>query len=246
MNVIIIDDEIANIENLQHLLQKHCKQVQVMATATTIHQAVGLIKMHRPDLVFLDIQMGRHNGFDLLKLLPDRTFEVIFITAYDQYGIQAVKFSALDYLLKPVDIDDLVAAVSKAEKRLLAVKNNGQLDFLLQYLKNPGLQNTRIALPQLQEIRYVFIRDIIRCEAENTYTFFFLENGEKILVSRPLKEYSDLLKPCGFLRTHQTHLVNPAFVKSWLKEDGGSLLMLNGEKIPVSKPNREQVKQALQ
>jgi len=246
MKAVLIDDEISNLENLQALLNKHCQQVTVAATAQNVNDAVAAIEKHAPDLVFLDIQMGEQTSFEVLKLLPRRNFEVIFVTAYDQYGIQAVKFAALDYLLKPVDIEELKDAVNKAERKLAAQAPGSQLDFLLQQLKKPEASVSKIALQMQNEIRYIGLTEIIRCEADNTYTHFFLADGEKILVSKSLKEYADLLRPNGFLRTHQSHLVNPKYVKSWLKEDGGILLLSSGEKIPISKPNKETVKKALQ
>jgi two-component system LytT family response regulator len=245
MRAILIDDERSNLENLQTLLVKYCPMVKIVGQSQNVDEAVDLVNLHQPDLLFLDIQMGKSSGFDLLTRLPEKSFEVIFVTAYDQYGIQAVKFAALDYLLKPVNPDELISAVSKAEHQFTNRINNEQLVFLLQQLKKTEVSVPKIALPQQNEIRYVAIKDIFRCEADNTYTFFFLMNGDKILVSKPLKEYADLLKPHGFLRAHQSHLINPDFVKSWLKEDGGMLLMKNGDKIPVSKPNRESVKSIL-
>jgi two-component system LytT family response regulator len=246
MKAVLIDDEISNLENLQTLLEKHCEQVTIMATAQNVGDAVDAIEKYSPHLVFLDIQMGEQTGFDVLKLLPTRNFEVIFVTAHDQYGIQAVKFAALDYLLKPVDIEELINAVNKVEYKLATQIQTSQLDFLLQQLKKPETNVSKIALQMQGEIRYVTLSEIIRCEADNTYTHFFLSSNEKILVSKSLKEYADLLRPNGFLRTHQSHLVNPKYVKSWLKEDGGVLLLTSGEKIPISKPNKDTVKQALQ
>ncbi len=246
MRAILIDDEISNLENLRTLLVKHCPQVAILATAQSVGEAVEAIAQHVPDVVFLDIQMGEQTGFDILKLLPVRNFEVVFVTAYDQYGIQAVKFAALDYLLKPIDIDELISTVEKAESKLAKQLQSSQLEFLLQQLRKPETQLSKIALPMQSEIRYVPLSEIIRCEADNTYTQFFLAGSEKIVVSKSLKEYADLLCPNGFLRTHQSHLVNPKFVKSWLKEDGGMLHLLSGEKIPISKPNKDKVKQALQ
>lgn len=246
MRAILIDDEISNLENLRTLLEKHCPQVMIIATAQNVSDAVDAIEFFLPDLVFLDIQMGEQTGFDVLKLLPTRNLEVIFVTAYDQYGIKAVKFAALDYLLKPIDIEELINGVSKAEHKLATQIPTSQLDFLLQQLKKPETTVSKIALQMQSEIRYITLSEIIRCEADNTYTHFFLSSDEKILVSKSLKEYADLLRPNGFLRTHQSHLVNPKYVKSWLKEDGGILLLMSGEKIPISKPNKDTVKQALQ
>ena len=245
MRAILVDDEAANLENLKILLDKHCPNIKVVAIASNIGEAFAQINLHHPDLLFLDIQMGKTTGFDLLNQLTEKTFEVVFVTAYDNYGIQAVKFAALDYLLKPVDSDELKAAVEKAEIRIKNKIHGEQLNFLLSQIKKNEPGTPKIALPQQYEIRYVSVDDIMRCVADNTYTFFFLSNGDKILISKPLKEYSDLLKPHGFVRAHQSHLVNPKFVKSWLKEDGGTLLMDSGDKIPVSKPNREMVKEVL-
>ena len=245
MKVILVDDELSNLENLQRLLDKHCGAVQIAATARDIDHAAILIDRHQPDLLFLDIQMGDHSGLDLLRTLPEKSFEVIFVTAYDQYAMQAIKFAALDYLLKPIDIDELMRAVQKAEVKIANRRKTEQLDFLLQHLGRPEPIPTKIALPQQQEIRYVQITDIIRCEALNSYTHFFLADGEKILISGPLKEYAELLQQNHFIRTHQSHLVNIAFVKSWLKEDGGTLLLSTGDKIPVSRPSREKVREAL-
>jgi len=245
MRAILVDDEVANLENLQVLLAKNCPEVKVVAVASNIDDAFTQVNLHRPELLFLDIQMGKTTGFDLLNLLTEKSFEVIFVTAYDSYGIQAVKFAALDYLLKPVDPGELSLAISKAEQRIKSKINGEQLNFLLNQIKSTEPAVLKIALPQQNEIRYVSVDEIVRCVADNTYTFFHLSSGEKILISKPLKEYSDLLKPQGFVRTHQSHLVNPGFVKSYLKEDGGTLLMNNGDKIPVSKPNREMVKAVL-
>lgn len=246
MKAILIDDEISNLENLQTLLKKHCPQVTIMTTAQNVRDAVDAIEKYLPDLVFLDIQMGEQTGFDVLKQVLTRNFEVIFVTAYDHYGIQAVKFAALDYLLKPIDIQELMIAVDKAEHKFARQIPTLQLDFLLQQIKKTETTVSKIALQMQSEIRYITLSEIIRCEADNTYTHFFLSNDEKILVSKSLKEYADLLRPNGFLRTHQSHLVNPKYVKSWLKEDGGVLLLISGEKIPISKPNKDIVKQALQ
>ncbi|RZK51898.1 MAG: response regulator transcription factor [Pedobacter sp.] len=245
MKAILIDDEKSNLENLAGLLARYCPDLKLIGMVSNVDDGLTLIDLHQPDLLFLDIQMGKSSGFDLLAQITNPSFEVIFVTAYDQYGIQAVKFAALDYLLKPINTNELINAVAKAEIRVKSKKQNVQLSFLLQQIKAPETYAQKIALPQQNEIRYVTVTDIIRCEADNNYTFFYLINGDRILVSRPLKEYSDLLKPNGFLRTHQSHLINPNFVKSWLKEDGGMLLMKNNDKVAVSKPNRDYVKLTL-
>jgi two-component system LytT family response regulator len=245
MKVLIVDDEASNLENLHQLLQSYAPDVEVCALAETVDEGLKAITLHRPELVFLDIQLHNQSGFDLLKQLGEINFELIFVTAYDQYGIQAVKFAALDYLLKPIDIDELTTAISKARKAISQKQKNERLGYLLKYLKDDNKAKPRIALPLFGETRYVNINEIIRCEADNTYTRFILKDGEQILVSKTLKEYAGMLLNYGFLRSHQSHLVNAAFIKSWLKEDGGSLLLTNGTKIPVSKLKREKVKEIL-
>lgn len=245
MNALIIDDDQFNIENLDGLLRRYCPDVTIAGHAANLEQAAQLVALHKPDLLFLDIQLGEQTGFDLLRVLPNKDFEVIFITAFDTYGVEAIKFSALDYLLKPVDIPELILSVRKANQKIIARHKDQQLEFLLNHLKSTDHIPMKIALPQLHEIRYVAVGDIVRCEADNSYTSFFLQTGDRIMVSKSIKEYADLLKPIGFLRTHQSHLVNSTFVKSWIKEDGGTLLLNNGDRIPVSKPNKAAVQLAL-
>lgn len=198
MRAVLIDDEISNLENLRNLLTKHCPQVSIIATAQNVSDAVDAIDKHLPELVFLDIQMGEQTGFDVLKLLPKRNFEVIFVTAYDQYGIQAVKFAALDYLLKPVDIEELMNAVNKAEHKLASQIQSSQLDFLLQQLKKPETNVSKIALQMQSEIRYVTLSEIIRCEADNTYTHFYLSGNEKYWFLNPLKNMPIYCAPMDF------------------------------------------------
>lgn len=245
MRTLIVDDEISNQENLRQLLTTYATDVEVVAVAGSVDEGAVAIKQYRPELVFLDIQLHGQSGFDLLRKLDTIDFAIVFVTAYDQYGIQAIKFAALDYLLKPIDIDELTAALGKARKTISQNKKNDRLDHLLEYLKDEKQVNPRIALPMFSETRYVDLNDIVRCEADNTYTRFILADGEQLLVSKTLKEYSDMLTQHSFLRTHQSHLVNTAYIKSWIKEDGGSLLLKGGAKIPISKINRVKVKDML-
>ncbi len=178
---IIIDDELNNIENLESLLNKYCHEITVVASATDADNGLVLINNHKPDLVFLDIQMPGKSGFDMLKMFPQINFEIIFITAYDQYGIQAIKFSALDYLLKPVVISELKCAVQKAKDKIDSKKKNFSLENLLEYIKKDQKGSPKIALPTMTETRYVEVGDIVRCEAYDNYTAFYLQNNEKIL-----------------------------------------------------------------
>ncbi|RYG04676.1 MAG: response regulator transcription factor [Chitinophagaceae bacterium] len=240
IKAVIIDDEKLNISNLSGLLAKHCPQVTVTGTALNVDTGVTLIDSVKPDLVFLDIMMPGKTGFDLLRSIPSPEFEVIFVTAFDQYGIQAIKFSAVDYLLKPLIIEDLIAAVNKVEKKLSSKVGNLQLQNLLSMLHgNQQKSEHRIALTTSGETRFVSTEDIIRCESSNSYTTFFINNSNKIVVSRPIFEYEELLADYGFKRCHQSHLVNRRYIKSLLKTDGYVLLMQDGSKIPVSRLKKD-------
>lgn len=247
MNIrsIIIDDEPNNVENLQTIIATYCPGIDVVATASSTSEGIAVVKADQPDLVFLDIQMPGASGFEVLKAFPKIYFEVIFITAHDQYGIQAIKFSALDYLLKPIDIIEFKAAIEKAKEKINAKKQNHNIENLLEYIKSGQHDSPKIALPTLSEIRYIKVNTIVRCEAENNYTTFFLDGGEQILVCKTLKEYDELLQPHRFIRTHQSHLVNLQFVKSYLKEDGGTLLLTDQTKIPISRQNKDRVRNVL-
>jgi two-component system LytT family response regulator len=247
MNIrsIIIDDEPNNIENLQSIINKYCPQIDVIATAFNAADGVEAINSHQPDLVFLDIQMPGASGFDLLKAFTSISFEIIFITAYDQYGIQAIKFSALDYLLKPINITEFKLAIQKATEKIGARKQNHSIENLLAYIKSGQKEIPKIALPTLNETMYIKVTDIIRCEAANNYTTFYLHTGDSILVCKTLKEFAELLQEHQFIRTHQSHLVNLNFIKSYLKEDGGTLLLNDQTKIPISRQNRDTVKEVL-
>lgn len=246
INAVIIDDEINNIDNLEGLLKKYCPQVQVTGTAMNADEGITLIKKLQPKLIFLDIQMPGKNGFDMLSDLPDHNFEIILITAHDQYGIKAIKFSAVDYLLKPLDIEELKRAIQKAAQRIKEKMQNHELENLLQLLKNREEKSAhKLALPTLKETRFVSPGDIIRCESSNAYTSFYISTGEKIVVSKPIYEYEELLSDFGFIRCHQSHLVNKEYIKSWVKGDGGYLILQNGNEIPVSKSKKEILAQVL-
>ncbi|MCC8424466.1 LytTR family DNA-binding domain-containing protein [Mucilaginibacter sp. UR6-11] len=242
---VIIDDEPNNIQNLQNILGDHCPDVTIVAIAQNADDGIAAIKQHLPALVLLDIQMPEKSGFEVLKAFAEPNFEVIFITAYDQYGIQAIKFSALDYLLKPINISELKNAIEKAGKKISVKNKDHKLENLIEYMMRGQKDVPKIALPTLKEIRYIKIDEIIRCEASDNYTTFYTTAGEHLLVCKTLKEFSELLQLHGFIRTHQSHLVNINFVKSLLKEDGGILLMNDGTKIPISRQNKEEVKAAL-
>ena len=205
-----------------------------------------MIRTLQPDLIFLDIQMPQMNGFEMLMSLDKYDFEIIFITAYDQYGIQAVKFAAIDYLLKPVNINELKEAVQKVIVRNSPKKQNLRLENLIQIMeKNQSKNDHRIALASVKEVRFIPTDQIVRCVSSNNYTTFHLLNSEQIVASRPIYEYEELLAGYGFIRCHQSHLVNRKYIKSFVKELGGYLVTDDGSEIPVSRQKKEYVRSVL-
>lgn len=246
IKAIIIDDEKNNIENIQRLLQQHHLPVTIVGSATNADDGIKAMLHKQPDLLFLDIQMPQKNGFDVLKALPRHNFEVIFVTAFDQYGIQAVKFSAIDYLLKPVNPDELKIAINKVEEKLSKKKDNLQLENLMQLIRDKDAKKDhKLALATTKEIQFVNTSEIIRCESSNAYTQFFLSNGKSVLVSKPIFEYDELLANYDFIRCHQSHLVNKKFIRSLIKEDSGYLLLADDTRIPISRGKKEMVLNAL-
>jgi len=243
---ILIDDERNNLDNLRNLLAENCPEVEVVASAINAAEGKQMISQYQPDLVFLDINMPEQSGFDLLRSLPRHDFEIIFVTAHDNFGIQAIKFSAIDYLVKPVNIDELKHAVGRVMDKKQRSLDNPQLNNLLQLLRNQNFrEDHKIALTTLKETRFVNTNDILRCESSNNYTTFFLKNGEKILVSKPIYEYEEILNDYGFIRCHQSHLVNRNYIKSWVKAEGDYLLLETGDEIPISRSKKERVAQRL-
>jgi two-component system, LytTR family, response regulator len=245
MNIkaILIDDEQHNLDNLQALLRVYCPQVEVCGTSLNAEDGKTLLYTRKPDLLFLDIQMPGQNGFDLLSSIHQYDFEVIFVTAYDGYAIQAMRFAAVDYLLKPVDIAELQSAVDRAMKQRRLKVQNQQLENLIHLLKTQqNKEEQRIALSTTKETRFVKTGEIIRCESSNNYTTFFLTGHEELLVCKPIYEYEEILKDYGFIRCHQSHMVNKRYIKSWKKESGDFLLLTDGTEVPVSRGKKEEVK----
>lgn len=246
IKAVIIDDEQNNVDNLRFLLMKHCENVQVVAAANNAESGEQIIREHNPDVVFLDIQMPEKSGFDLLSTFINPSFEIIFVTAYDKYGIQAIKFSAIDYLLKPIDIDELKTAVNKVFQK----KNNvqsGQIENLLSIIKHQQQkEDHRIALTSAGEINFVKTSEIIRCESSNNYTTFFFIDGKKQVVSRPISEFEEMLLPYDFVRCHQSHLISKKFIKRLVKKDGGYFVMDDNVNIPISKQRKEMLKTFLE
>lgn len=244
IKAIIVDDEKNAVENLKLILEKRFpNEIDVVAYANGVDQAYDLFLELSPDLIFLDIEMPSKNGFELLKLLNHYDFGVIFVTAFSQYGIDAVKFSALDYVLKPIDFNELDVSIQKAKKRISEKKVNKSLENLVEYLKYENdKSNHKIAISSLKEIHFVVVNEIIRCESSNSYTTIVLENQEQIVSTTSLFEYQSLLEKYGFIRCHQSHLVNKNFIKSIKKSEGNILLLTNKDEIPMSRDKKKVVK----
>ena len=244
MKAILIEDEARNREHLARVLEKHCPEVQLVAQAEDAIAGITAIKTHQPDLIFLDIEMPGGSGFDMLESLGQVDFEVIFVTAYDSYAIRAIRFCAMDYLLKPIKILELKSAVERVHKKRRETAHNLQLQAYLQNLKLTHSAQ-KLALPTQEKIEMVSISEIIRCQGERNYTRFMLADGRKLLVSKALGEYEELLEEFQFLRVHQSHLVNLQHIDSFIRKDGGYLIMSNEDNVAVSRRRKENLIEAL-
>ena len=236
LRAVVIDDEKRSRNVLIRMLEQFCTDVDVVGTADGVEAGKAAIREHRPDLVFLDVEMPPSTGFDVLKDLDQTDFQVIFVTAHDHYAVKAIRFSALDYLLKPVDIDELRVAVRKAGERRKEKSGGEQMDVLFQNLRNA---HARVGLPTKGGIVFVQIPDIVRCEAESNYTHFILRNGRRLMAARTLREFEDLFKESGFVRIHQSHLVNLSHVVQYLRGDGGSVILTDGTTLDVSRRHKQ-------
>ncbi|HET6768308.1 MAG TPA: LytTR family DNA-binding domain-containing protein [Chitinophagaceae bacterium] len=245
LRAIIIDDERHSCDVLKMLLGKCCQQVHVTAICYSGEEGLRKINELQPQLVFLDIEMPHMNGFQLLEQLSNITFEIIFTTSYDQYAITAFKFSALDYLLKPVDREELEKAVQKVSKKINPPVSQ-QLEILLQKINQPTIAVQRIALPTMQGLEFVPVESIISCSSSNNYTEFFLKDKKKLLVSRTLKEVEDMLADHSFIRVHNSHIVNLNAITRYVKGEGGYLVMSDSSTIDVSRSRKEFLMQRLQ
>lgn len=243
IRAIIIDDEKHCVESLQIDLQKNCPDVEVVAACHSSKEGMQQIKTLKPDLVFLDIEMPWMNGFELLDMLKPIDFDVIFVTAYDSYAIQAFKVSAVDYLLKPIDSSSLIDAVARVKSR----KENNTLGHLENLLANHFKPNNskRISVPEKDMHHFIELSDIIFLESEGNYTRIFIESGDPIFVSMTLKSMEEKINDNQFVRTHQSYLVNSIKISKYIKSDGGYLILNNGKVIPVARSKRNEVKALL-
>jgi len=241
MKAILVDDEPDGIRALKRMLEIHCPQVKIEASCANANSAKQQIAELSPDVIFLDIQMPGKSGLELLQELPDNNFEVIFVTAHNEYMLQALQYSAADYLLKPVDEERLIEAVQRVEKKLEAGKREERTEVLLHNLSKSGNPSEmRLCLPTLKGFIVLKLEEIIYCEAERSYTIFHLEGKRTVTVSRPLIDYDNLLKDTTFLRIHKSFLINLHHVKEYQKGEGGMVILSDNTEIEVSRRKKDE------
>ena len=236
--VLIIDDEKPTREFIRKMLESFDLKLDIYTDGENVQSGIEAIERIQPDIVLLDIQMPDGNGFDVLKSMSTKSFEIIFITAFQEFAVQAIKFSALDYILKPIDAEELRNAVLNALQMLSHKKDETQINALQNNIQ-PHLKR-KLVLKTQESIFVVEIDDIVHCEADKNYTFFYLNDGKKILVSKTLKDYDTLLSGLQFFRVHQSYLINLNCVERYDKHDGGSVILKDGTAIPLSPAKKEQ------
>ncbi|MCK9279373.1 MAG: LytTR family DNA-binding domain-containing protein [Melioribacteraceae bacterium] len=241
INTIIIDDEKSCLEAVSIILNNNFNSIKIIGEANSVKSGIELLKKEKPELLFLDIDLGDGTGFDILRAIDCKKIKVIFITAFHEYAIKAFKFSAFDYLLKPLKASDLIATVNRVIEESLDKDYSDKFDAMLSNFSSVHPKLKKMVLKTSDKIHVVNINDIIHCKADNTYTTFFLVTGKKIVVSKPLKKYEEMLSDNGFMRVHQSHLINLNYIQHLNKQDGGILVMSDNSEIPVS----YQQKQAL-
>ncbi|MCX6296611.1 MAG: LytTR family DNA-binding domain-containing protein [Bacteroidetes bacterium] len=238
IKAIIVDDELGARESLSKMLEKNCKQIEVVAKVDSMLSAFEAITNKEPDLVFLDIEMPNGNAFDLLEKFKNINFNIIFTTAYDHYAIKAIKFSAVDYILKPIDPEELVIAVKRFEERAGQKSTlDKQFKTLLSNVR-PENKLKKVGIPDGDGLIFINLSDIIRCDSDGNYTFFILTNGKKIIASRTLGEYEQMFAEDNFFRIHRSHLINLEHVKKYIKGEGGYVVLSDNSQVEVSRRNK--------
>ena len=249
ITAVLIDDDVNLREGMRGLLSLYAPDITIIGEADSVASGVEILNKLNPQIVFLDIQMNDGTGFDILEKLSEIngkvTSHVVFVTAYEHYAIKAFRFSALDFLLKPVGPDELEKVIDKIRTVLEKDNDYSHIDLLLENIRKKADNFKRIALSNSDGIHLLDINDIIRCESDDNYTKFFIKNGKPILISKTLKEYEELLSEYDFVRIHQSHLINLAYVKSYVKKENGFVLMHNEDQLPVSQRKRELLQEIL-
>lgn len=239
IRAICIDDEKNSLEMIEWLLKTYCPEVEIIAMTQLPEEGVNLIQQLHPDVVFLDIEMPRMNGFDVLEKLKEIKFEVIFTTAYDQFAVKAFRYAAFNYLLKPIDSEELMGTVARLKQKL-SVPGTAQIELLLQSVLNKEKQIDRIALSTNDGLIFVQTKDISYCQAESNYTKVVLENQQKILVAKTLKEIDETLAGKDFFRVHHSYLVNVNHIQKFVRGEGGYIIMPDGTQITISRSKKDE------
>ncbi|RPD37935.1 LytR/AlgR family response regulator transcription factor [Chitinophaga barathri] len=237
---LIVEDETLSRDFLSNMVREYCPQLELVAVASNVEEALQRISAHSPQLIFLDIEMQTGTGFDVLQQAGHHDFHVIFTTAFDHYAIQAIKFSAVDYLLKPINLDELETAVNKAVKQMEGPMPDNRLDLLLKNLNKPAGEDFCISLSTSEGVDFIPLSGIIRLEAKGPYTIFYLKDGRQIMVSKNLKEYEMSLQEHGFFRIHNSNMINLKDVKRWVRTDGGYAVMSDGAMVAISPKKKDE------
>lgn len=237
---IIIDDETSSRNALKQKINKYCKDLDIINECENGESGIEAIDQLKPDIVFLDVEMPRMNGFIMLQNVKNRDFELIFTTAYDHYAIRAIRYSALDYLVKPIDIQELVAATTKAIEKRNQYSPNERIETLLYNLMEEKSSGNRIAIPSQEGLQFVEVADIIYLEAESNYTIIYIRPGSKITIAKTLKDFEDLLPQQLFVRIHHSHIINKKHIHKYIRGEGGQVLMTNGKMLDVSRRKKDE------
>jgi two-component system, LytTR family, response regulator len=240
IRTILVDDEPRGLSSLQKLLEFNCPELEIIATCSSADEAKEKIGQLNPDLVFLDIAMPEKTGFDLLNEIGDIHFEIIFVTAHNDFLLQAFRFSAVDYLLKPVEDNLLTDAVKRAAKRIEERSTGNHMETLLHNLRNrEGGQKMKMCIPSIKGFQVVKLSEIIYCEASSNYTLFHFTERPSIVASKPIHEYEGLLEDCGFVRIHKSFVINLEHIKEYVRGEGGIVILSNGQDLEVSRRKKE-------
>ncbi|MDQ2721076.1 MAG: LytTR family DNA-binding domain-containing protein [Bacteroidota bacterium] len=239
LKAILVDDELPSLQNLEQKITDFCPDIDIIASTQTPEEAIKLIEHHHPDVIFLDIEMPRMNGFKMLEKIKEKDFDIVFTTAYNLYAIDAVRISAFDYLVKPIAIKDLQNCVARLFKDQ-GKQTPEKLEVLRQNLSDSRSQNDKITISTSEGVEFIEIKDILRIESSSNYSKIFFTDGRSFLVTKLLKDFEEILLPYRFYRIHNSHLINLSYIKKYIRGDGGQVIMQNDEIIDVARRKKEE------
>ncbi len=239
IKAILVDDEYNSLQNLQQKITEFCPDISIVALAEKPEDAILQIRLQKPDVIFLDIEMPRMNGLRMMNELPDFNGEIIFTTAYNHYAVDAIRISAFDYLVKPVSIADLQNAVTRLVKYRQS-ETKERLEVLRQSMSESKSQEDKIAVPTSEGFEFIQIKNIVHIESSSNYSKIFFADGKNLLVTKLLKDFEDLLLPYRFYRVHNSHLINLAFIKKYIRGEGGQVVLQNGDVVDVARRKKEE------